>query len=313
MYGTHSMASSRPILVTGSHRSGTGWVSRILAGSSTPVHYIWEPFSVLARPGICAARFRVWFPYVTEDNEATCLAAVRDTVALRYRVGAELRAVRSPKDVARLVRDLVSTRGAARAGARPLLKDPIALFSAEWLCDRFGAQPVVLIRHPAAFASSLVRHGWRHPFGDFLAQPGLMRERLSAWEGEIERFAQVEQPLLEQAILLWNILHGEIARLRATRPEWIYRRHEDLVMEPLEGFTDLYQRLGLADDGSLPAVVEHYSGASNPVDVGRPGDQRRDSKAGLTLWKDRLSADQIARVRDGTAEVAAAFYADDEW
>ena len=313
MYGTHSMESSRPILVTGSHRSGTGWVSRILAGSATPVHYIWEPFSVLARPGICAAGFRVWFPYVTDDNEATYLAAVRDTVALRYGVGAELRAVRSPKDVARMIRDLASTRRAARIGARPLLKDPIALFSAEWLAERFGAQPVVLIRHPAAFTSSLLRHGWRHPFGDFLAQPVLMRDRLADSEQEIRRFAQVEQPLLEQAILLWNILHGEIARVRAARPEWMYRRHEDLVMQPLEGFTDLYERLGLADDGSLPAVVEHYSGASNPADVRSPGDQRRDSKAGVGLWKERLSPEQIARVREGTAEVASAFYADQEW
>ena len=112
-----------------------------------------------------------------------------------------------------------------------------------------------------------------------------MRDRLADSEQQIRRFAQVEQPLLEQAILLWNILHGEIARARAARPEWVYRRHEDLVMQPLEGFTDLYERLGLADDGSLPAVVEHYSGASNPADVRRPGDQRRDSKAGLTCGR----------------------------
>ncbi|MGZ8630020.1 MAG: hypothetical protein ACXWZF_03510 [Actinomycetota bacterium] len=307
------MTSSRPILVTGSHRSGTGWVSRVLSGSSSPVHYIWEPFSVLARPGICAARFRVWFPYVCDDNEEAYLAAVRDTVALRYNLGAELKAIRSPKDAGRMIRDLRATRRAERVGARALLKDPIALFSAEWLADRFDAQPVVLIRHPAAFAYSIVRHGWRHPFGDFLAQPSLMRDRLAASEGEIRRFAQREQPLLEQAILLWNILHGEIARLSTTRPEWIFRRHEDLGAEPLEGFADLYERLDLADGGSLASIVEHYSGASNPADVRRPGDQRRDSRAGLTLWKQGLSPAQIARLRERTAEVSASFYDDDDW
>ena len=77
---------------------------------------------------------------------------------------------------------------------------------------------MVLIRHPAAFTSSLLRHGWRHPFGDFLAQPALMRDRLADSEQEIRRFAQVEQPLLEQAILLWNILHGEIARAAPLAP-----------------------------------------------------------------------------------------------
>ncbi len=313
MYGTDPMATSRPILVTGSHRSGTGWVSRVLSGSTSPVHYIWEPFSVLARPGICAAGFRVWFPYVCDDNEEAYLAAVRDTVALHYNLGAELRALRTPRDAGRMIRDLRSTRRAERIGARALLKDPIALFSSEWLVDRFDAQPVVLIRHPAAFASSIVRHGWRHPFGDFLAQPYLMRDRLASSEDEIRRFAQREQPLLEQAILLWNILHAEIARLGTARPGWIFRRHEDLGTRPMEGFADLYQRLELTDDGSLASVVEHYSGASNPADVRRPGDQRRDSQAGLTLWKQRLSPVQIARVREGTAEVAATFYDDDDW
>ncbi|MGH2540831.1 MAG: sulfotransferase, partial [Actinomycetota bacterium] len=191
------MTSSRPILVTGSHRSGTGWVARVLSGSPSPVHYLWEPFSVLTRPGICAARFRVWFPYLSVENEEAYLAPVGDTVALRYNLSAELRSLRSPKDVARMLRDRRAMQGAAQAGARALLKDPIALFSAEWLVDRFDAEPIVLIRHPAAFASSIVQHGWRHPLGDFLAQPLLMRDRLESERDEIERFAADEQPLLD--------------------------------------------------------------------------------------------------------------------
>ena len=277
------------------------------------MHYLWEPFSVLARPGICAAGFRVWFPYVCDENEAAYLAPVGDTVALRYNLSAEMRSLRSPRDVARMVRDRRAMQRSARAGARALLKDPIALFSTEWLADRFAVEPVVLIRHPAAFASSIAQHGWRHPFGDFLAQPLLMRDRLAARRDEIERFAAEEQPLVDQAILLWNLLHGEIARLRTARPDWTFRRHEDLSTEPLTSFVDLYGRLGLVDDGSLERVVEHYSGASNPVTVRRVGEQRRDSKAALSLWKERLDTKDVARVRDGTAEVASAFYTDDDW
>ncbi|MET0802052.1 MAG: hypothetical protein ABWZ53_12910 [Actinomycetota bacterium] len=307
------MTTSRPILVTGSHRSGTGWVARVLSGSRTPVHYLWEPFSLLARPGICAAGFRVWFPYVCDENEGAYLGPVGDTVALRYNLSAELGSLRSPKDVARMLRDRRAMQRAARVGARALLKDPIALFSTEWLADRFDVEPVVLIRHPGAFASSIVQHGWRHRFGDFLAQPLLMRDRLESERGEIERFAAAEQPLLDQAILLWNLLHGEIARLQSDRLDWIFRRHEDLSAEPLASFADLYRRLGLVDDGSLEGVVEHYSGASNPVTVRRAGEQRRDSTAALSLWKERLDRADIARVRDGTAEVASAFYTDDDW
>ncbi len=50
------MDARRPLLVTGSHRSGTGWVSEMLAAAPSPeLAYIWEPFSLRARPGICDA------------------------------------------------------------------------------------------------------------------------------------------------------------------------------------------------------------------------------------------------------------------
>jgi hypothetical protein len=74
----------------------------------------------------------------------------------------------------------------------PLIKDPIALFAAEWLADVFGVRVVVLIRHPAAFAASLKRLNWTHPFGDFLAQPLFMRDLLAPFEEDIRRFAAAE-------------------------------------------------------------------------------------------------------------------------
>lgn len=301
------------MLVTGSHRSGTGWVARVLAGSIDPrLHYVWEPFSVRARPGVCAAGFQVWFPYVCDENEHAYFDAIADTVALRYRTGAELRTIRSMKDVARMLREGDDMRRARRQGAAALLKDPIALFSAGWLQRRFGAAPVVLIRHPAAFASSIVRLGWRHDFGDFLAQPLLMRDRLQPFEPEIRRFAAAEQPLLDQAVLLWNILHAEIARLRDEHPTWLFRRQEDLARAPMEEFAALYEALDL-DATRLAETVEHYSGAANPALASRPDAVRRDSAGGVSLWKQRLGPDAIARVREGTAEVARHFYGPDDW
>src|ERR671936_363975 len=95
----------RSILVTGSHRSGTGWVGQVLAASPEAVGYVWEPFSVLHRPGTCAARFERWFPYVCAENDAAVRGPVADMLAWRYAAGAELAALRGPKDVARMGRD----------------------------------------------------------------------------------------------------------------------------------------------------------------------------------------------------------------
>ncbi len=63
------------------------------------------------------------------------------------------RCLPSPRNALRAVRAYPRTR--VEAGARPLLKDPIAVLSAPWLERTFGMQVVFSVRHPAAFAASL--------------------------------------------------------------------------------------------------------------------------------------------------------------
>ena len=127
----------------------------IAASPSPAIAYLWEPFSILHRPGVCAARFSVWFPYLTSDNGGPYVRPIRDMLAFRYGTRAELRAVRSPKDAGRLIRDRREFRRFGAVGARPLLKDPIAVLSAPWLADTFDMEVIVLIRHPAAFVNSV--------------------------------------------------------------------------------------------------------------------------------------------------------------
>ena len=59
--GVERRVSGAPILITGSHRSGTTWVGRT-PGGGRRLGYIDEPFSVLHRPGCCAAQFDAVVP-----------------------------------------------------------------------------------------------------------------------------------------------------------------------------------------------------------------------------------------------------------
>ncbi|MBI3649231.1 MAG: sulfotransferase [Actinobacteria bacterium] len=308
------MSAGRPILVTGSHRSGTGWVGSMIAASpSPPVAYLWEPFSVLHRPGICEARFPYWFPYVSAENEPEYVEAVRNMLAFRYGTGAELRAVRSPKHVARLVRDRARFARFARRRARPLLKDPIAVFSAEWLADSFDMDVVVLIRHPAAFADSIRTRRLRHPFDHFLAQPLLMRDVLAPFEEDVRRFAEREQPLLDQGILLWNLIHHAIVGYRRQRPAWSFLRLEDIARDPAEVFRGVFDRLGQTFDEGVRRTIESHSSAGNPVEAADPASRRRDSRAAIENWRRRLTPEEIERVRDGVEPLSSEFYTDDDW
>lgn len=285
----------------------------IATSPSPPVAYLWEPFSVLHRPGICDVRFEWWFPYVCRQNESTYLDPIADMLAFRYKTTAELRLVRSPKDGGRLVRDWRDFRRYRRQGARPLLKDPIAVFSAEWLCDRFDMDAIVLIRHPAAFANSITSRRLRHPFGDFLAQPLLMHDLLGPFEEQIRRFAEEEQPLLDQAILLWRIIHHVILMYRDRRPGWMFLRLEDVARDPLAQFERIFSRLGQVFDEKAAMVIEEHSSSSNPTESADPADHRRDSGKSIATWRTRLTDDEILRVRSEVEPISKEFYSDADW
>jgi hypothetical protein len=301
------------ILVTGSHRSGTGWVGQVLAASPEAVGYVWEPFSILHRPGTCAARFPLWFPYICEENEGPVRGPVTDMLRWRYAAGAELRSLRSPRDAARMVRDAARFTRYRRAGALPLLKDPIAVFSAEWLNATFGTRPVLLVRHPAAFAASVKRLHLRHPFGDFLAQPLMMRDWLGPFHAQLEEFARAEQEIVDQAILLWNVIHHALAAYRTRHPDWPFLRLEDISRRPAEEFHALFDRLALPRDAGVDALIAETSDASNPAEASTAHSIRRDSAAHVWNWKKRLTGEEIERIRAGTAAVAGEMYGPEDW
>ena len=134
------MPQRRPILLTGSHRSGSTWVGLVLA-AAPGVGYVDEPMNLSHRnqpgradlAGICAARFETWFPYITEANAKDYESALQRTIEFGFHWPGALRAIRSPKDPFRIARAYARCVANAAAGRRALVKDPLAVFSAPWL------------------------------------------------------------------------------------------------------------------------------------------------------------------------------------
>jgi hypothetical protein len=307
-------AGRPPILVTGSHRSGTTWVGRTIAASPN-IAYLDEPFSLRHRPGVLRTRFPYWFPYLTGPAAAPVAADLRRTLSYRYGYAAELRAIGSTRDAGRMARDAGRFARWRARGARPLLKDPIAILAVPWLAAEFGAQPVILIRHPAAFASSLKRMGWSHDFSHFLRQPGLVDDLVPELRPEIESFAAEPRDVIDQAGLLWVIIHTVIARYRDEHPDWSFVRHEDLSTEPFGGFRELFRRLDVEYTDAVDHYIADTTGAANPAEAGAGviHELRRDSSANVHTWRSRLDAEEVKRVRDRTGAVAARFYSDEDW
>jgi Sulfotransferase family len=301
-----------PILVTGAHRSGTTWVGKMLA-LAPGVAYVHEPFNPRTPAGLSPAPFDRYFTVVTAENEDRYLPGLERTLAFRYDLGAGLHGPAGVRDLARAGRDFARLLPPRLAGFRPLVKDPIALLSAEWLADRFGMDVVVLARHPAAFAASLGRLGWSHDFGSFVVA-GEVPEIVSRYEHEIREQAERPGDPLAQASLLWRILYGAVESYRERHPEWTYLRHEDASVDPLGTFERLYGRLGLELTPQARQEIERATSTSdNPAELRSPHDVKLASAASLGRWRKQLTPEEIEFLRSSTGDVWPSFYSDEDW
>jgi hypothetical protein len=309
-----SAAGRAPILVTGINRSGTTWVGRTLA-HAPGVGMIYEPFNPGHRRGVFRAEVPHWFTYADAALPPGMEADLRRTIAFRYSYRAEIRHLRSLRDAGRMGRDAARFAAHRIRAARPLVKDPIAVLAAPWLARELGMQVVVMIRHPGAYAASLRRLNWTHDFSDFLAQPGLVDDLVPELRPDIEEFARRPPDVVDQAALLWTVIYTVVVRYRSEHPDWIFIRHEDLSTDPRAGFARLAEQLELGRSEAFDRFVAETTAASNPAEAGEGVVHalRRNSAASITTWHDRLSADEVARVRSRTESVAARFYGEADW
>jgi Sulfotransferase family len=305
-------AKDRPILVTGAHRSGTTWVGKMLA-LARGLQYIHEPFNPVAPAGVCAADFDHYFVYVTRCNETRYLSPLSRTLAFRYSWLAAARETGTLRGARRAIHEGLEWEWARLRSARPLVKDPLALLSSEWLAERFGMEVLVMIRHPAAFVSSVKRLDWQYSFAELLADRQLMTDHLSGFETELHDHVRRPQDILSQAVLTWRVLYSVVATFRGRHPEWLFVRHEDISLEPTRLFGEIYRRLHLDLTERVLREIEEHSGSANPHEVESAYSTYVNSRANVSNWHKRLSNDEIVRIRNGVEDVSHAFYSDEDW
>ena len=306
------MNAQAPILVTGAHRTGTTWVGKMLA-TSPQVAYISEPLNVLHRPGVLRAPVSKWYTFIGEENEAAYLHAFREMLTFRYGLWREIGSLHSRKDFLRMGRDFAVFLRGRILRQRPLIKDPFAIYSAPWFAERLGCRVIITVRHPAGFASSLKRLNWPFDFHDLLEQPLLMQRWLDVDRAEMESIQTDD--IIGQAALLWRMVYRVVARMMKLHPSFIVVRHEDLSLDPVASYRDLYAALELDFTPKVEQAILSASSAENPAEISKEKVHavKLDSRANIDNWKKRLSVDEIARIREMTGKVTNLFYSDEEW
>ena len=306
----------RPLLVTGAHRSGTTWVASTLAADHA-TGYLPELFNPdHFHQKVCGVRFPFWFMRI--DTGANPRYHTYLSKMLSWQFGwrdVAAATIRSPSACLQAARVARSCRQSRTRNWRPVLKDPIAVFSAEWLADTFAMDVLVLVRHPAAFAASLSRLDWRFDFTNLRSQPSLMSTDLAPFADEIEAAARRPPDPITGAALLWKSIYATVDRYRRERPHWMFLRHEDLSADPSNGFGAICRHTGIALPGAVADMVRRSTSPENPIDAPRgvPHAVMRDSRRIARTWRQRLDACEVGLLRASVEDVASRFYTDEEW
>lgn len=276
---------SDPILVTGAPRSGTTWVGRMIS-QSPEVAYLHEPFNTnlsrnANRKGDPSLDLNGMYTYISEANEPAYISPMQSLL-------------HSSPD------------------KRTLMKDPIAVFSAEWLAFRFEMDVIVMLRHPAAFVGSLKKQQWKPKYTHFLRQPLLIEAHLEPFLSEIEKCTSWKSDIIDRASLLWKLIYHVVGKYMTRQPNWRFVRHEDLSRQPLEGFNDLFTALGLKYTEAIKKHIEDHCYATMTEDPD-PNGLYRNSLENIKTWKTRLTAAETKRVRTQVEEVSSQYYSDQDW
>ena len=304
----------KPILVSGMHRSGTTWVGKMLA-AGRQVAYISEPLNVWHRPGVLRVATPRWYTYICDDNQDDYLPAFQELLQFNYHTNLELKAIESSKDIGRMCRDWYIFWNGRRLSQIPLIKDPFAVFSVEWFGKSFGGSIIIVIRHPAAVASSLKKLGWDFEFRDLIDQPLLMRDILESYRNEIEREIESPGDLISQSSLLWRMVYKSVNEISLQFPEIIVVRHEDISADPSAAFEQIYRKLDLEFTAEIQDEIIFASSGRNPKATSKKTvhSVRIDSRATVKSWAKQLSHSEIDRIQELTADVAPIYYSQEDW
>lgn len=290
-------------LLVGVARSGTSWLGHAL-GRADGVRFYYEPDNIDADPTGARAAGGLGFgpyPMISPGQDSTPFASVWDMAFAGRLPSVEkpplLWAARATMRVPRSLRDPLVRQLAALAARLPsrsshtVVKSIYAIFSLDWLVERYHPQVITIQRDPLNVVSS-----WRQlqiPLFDLASRPAIAKTYLEPVGIAPPR--PDASPLTKIAwhvCLLTHVLGDALER----HPDWRLVTHEDLCREPLTGMRDVFDGLGLA----WSPEVERFLSESN-----RPGEGLKPVRVTTEQpdrWRKRLTHAEVEEIEGVLAQ-----------
>ncbi|MDB9541115.1 sulfotransferase [Anabaenopsis arnoldii] len=286
--------TGKPILVTGTHRSGTTWFASMLAASG--IWYIHEPFSPLKQ------RWKEWLSYQSPRYPSPEVDRLMTSVLNNQ----------FPESVhiANTDHPLMPLRLFPSPSQRIMIKDPLACLMTEYLTKNFDLETLILFRHPCGFVASIRRLGWPcgAPLKRFLQNSDLMADHLHPYQDLLEKYCD-EDTIYSATVLygalttvLWDCVQKKIGK-----PLFF----EQLCQNPLDEFAKIFEDLNLPYDDQVKKRHQHLCyGELQAIENYHPHAVARNSLAMAHTWKDQLEERQINQIKNIWNNFGISLYVD---
>jgi hypothetical protein len=283
------------IVVTGVPRSGTSWVSGILA-TAPHTAVVNEPDYPDYPSGDFSVEELGVYPVLAPRSPAPRYELMWDVAfsggfpdqPLTRRAGKALVAL--PQSV-RLPIVRTAARMVRRMRPPPdncVVKTVHAQFAIEWIAARYHPIVIVVRRNLLSVIGSWLQLGFvpyaiPTPF-ELADHPVIKHEYLEPLSLDSPA---PNTPMLHQVAWHVGLLSLGLERGIARHPDWIVVSHEELCQRPLEGFHELFSRSGLSWTGAVERELHRLDKPGSGVVPQRVARDRIDS------WKATLSAQQV--------------------
>jgi hypothetical protein len=192
-----------------------------------------------------------------------------------------------------------------RQHKRVLIKE-VNPFALQWLIDEYRPRIIYLVRHPVSVANSFFRMGWTGQQFESRFSP----QTLSTVNPSYQNFTH---SFWAEMAALQAVALNQALEILQRYDSCTIVKYEDICADPLTNFRNLYDFAGLQWSQTIEDRIRLSSNASNQ-NRSNTYSTSRSSNAMIDSWKDEVSKDVIAEVKDAYCSYSPAYYASaDDW
>jgi hypothetical protein len=276
------------VLLISLPRSGSSWIGHIL-GSAPDAAYLREPVS---RSYVPPERGRAVF-------EVDC-----NNPPVAYRKVADVAFASVPRFSEDIVTRPEQWSLHDRTRRRLVIKE-VNLLALKWFMKRYAPRVVLLVRHPAAVASSVHKLGWHGSRYEQKFLDGVAARRLAREWSNTPFFAQHTAFQASAITVALNALRDYSDK--------VVVRYEDACSSPQTFAAELFRFAGLTFDGSVTAAISATTTSSAQSNTESHYAINRNSASMVDAWRKNVSANDLSAAKDAYLSYGLPIYPADEW